>query len=125
MWSLALGLALMSNEPPPQVADPEPPRGRVAVGLGIAGLVAGTPMMLVGGVFSLYSGVPVPGSNPPPIGRSCSARESPPPLSESSGSPLVHFGTKSGTPGKHATPGARVVCSSHRAAGPDVRASAS
>ena len=38
MWSLALSLALMSNEPPPQAAAPEPPRGHVAVGLGIAGI---------------------------------------------------------------------------------------
>jgi hypothetical protein len=72
MRTLALGLALMSNEPPPEVADPEPRRGHVAVGLGIAGIVAGAPMVLTGGVFLLNPGrPPMPSAGvqqPPPIG---------------------------------------------------------
>lgn len=67
MRTLALGLALMSNEPPPEVADPEPRRGRVAVGLGIAGIVAGAPMVLTGGVFFLSPGKPsTPSAGAPP-----------------------------------------------------------
>jgi hypothetical protein len=73
--ALGLGLALMSNEPPQEVADPEPHRGRVAVGLGIAGIVAGAPMVITGGVLWLNPGRPVepsPGERPsrspiPPI----------------------------------------------------------
>jgi hypothetical protein len=69
MRTLALGLMLMSNEPAALVdPDPEPPRGRVAVGLGIAGIIAGAPMVLTGSVFSVNPGHPVEGQRPPPIG---------------------------------------------------------
>jgi hypothetical protein len=67
MLTAALALALVLNEPAPQVADPEPPRGRVAVGLGIAGIVAGAPMVITGGVLFLNPGHPVPGV-PQPAG---------------------------------------------------------
>lgn len=73
MRTLALGLALLSSEPPTEPGDPEPPRGRVAVGLGIAGIVAGAPIVITGCVFSLNPGRPVersPGAHsPPPLGR--------------------------------------------------------
>jgi hypothetical protein len=69
MRTLALGLMLMSNEPATVVdPDPEPPRGRVAVGLGIAGIVVGAPMVLTGSVFFENPGKPVTGEEPPPIG---------------------------------------------------------
>lgn len=53
------------------MADPEPRRGHVAVGLGIAGIVAGAPMVLTGGVFWLNPGrpaTPPDGAQPPPLG---------------------------------------------------------
>src|SRR5262245_23972705 len=70
MSSLALGLALalVSNEPPPPSLEPEPRRGRVALGLGIAGMVAGAPMVLTGFVFLLAGGKPVEGEKPSPVG---------------------------------------------------------
>lgn len=72
MQTLALSLALMINPPPPEEPDPEPRRGRVALGLGIAGIVAGAPMVLTGSVFLLIPGrppTPAPGETlPPPLG---------------------------------------------------------
>lgn len=72
MRTLALALTLLSSEPPSEAADPEPPRGHVAVGLGIAGIVAGAPMVITGCVFWLNPGRPVdrsPGAHsPPPLG---------------------------------------------------------
>jgi hypothetical protein len=50
MRTLALWLVLASNEPP-EVADLEPPRGRVALGLGIPSTVVGVPLVLTGAVF--------------------------------------------------------------------------
>jgi hypothetical protein len=58
MWTLALGLVLMSpnashqqQRPNDEVAKREPPRGSVSVALGITGIVVAAPLVLTGGVF--------------------------------------------------------------------------
>jgi hypothetical protein len=58
MWTLALGLVWMSPDashqqqrPNYEVAEREPPRGSVAVALGITGIVMAAPLVLTGSVF--------------------------------------------------------------------------